>query len=173
MHSFYDVLEVSRDAELADIRKAYKQALLRLHPDKQRRSHTAVDAPSQLGAQHRTNTTVNQLQLAFDVLKDAELRAAHDASLAASAARVDVHPWDTVLLSAMDTTCVPGDAAAARQTAGRQLQSYTHDCRCGDVFLLTAQDAAAHMQPAQGQQHASAVLIGCATCGNVLEVVLD
>ena len=172
MRTLYEVLGISQHAECEQVRKAYKQALLQHHPDKKRASTTQA-APHQPDSLQPTSVPINEIRLAFDVLRDAALKAAYDASLKAGAQQDEVHPWETVPLSEMQAAgngaCSANPEFDSTTTPG----TYLYDCRCGDVYRLTARDAAAHTQPATSQQHISAVLIGCATCGNVLEVTLS
>ena len=62
---YYDVLGVARGASEADIKKAYRRLARKLHPDVN---------PGDKGAQKR----FQEVQEAYDVLKDAEKRRAYD-----------------------------------------------------------------------------------------------
>ncbi|AMD19574.1 HCL577Cp [Eremothecium sinecaudum] len=72
--SYYEILGVEHDAPVETIKKAYRNLLLALHPDKQL-----------LGSGHVTrNVSVDQLQEAYKVLADSELRQEYDEKLEAS-----------------------------------------------------------------------------------------
>ena len=67
---YYDCLGVSKDANEAAIKKAYKKLALKYHPDK-----TGNDAAS--------NAKFQQIAEAYDCLKDPSSRAAYDSGAAA------------------------------------------------------------------------------------------
>eukprot|EP00316_Scyphosphaera_apsteinii_P012600 CAMPEP_0119339318 /NCGR_PEP_ID=MMETSP1333-20130426/98018_1 /TAXON_ID=418940 /ORGANISM="Scyphosphaera apsteinii, Strain RCC1455" /LENGTH=218 /DNA_ID=CAMNT_0007350815 /DNA_START=20 /DNA_END=676 /DNA_ORIENTATION=+ len=66
MTSHYDTLGVPRDASPAEIRKAYRSAALRWHPDK---NH---------GAREEAERRFVQVAAAYEVLSDTQKRAAYD-----------------------------------------------------------------------------------------------
>ncbi|CCE62089.1 hypothetical protein TPHA_0B04190 [Tetrapisispora phaffii CBS 4417] len=68
--SHYEVLGVTTDSTLMDIKRAYKEKLLNVHPDKNK------------GQAPKSNTySVNQIQEAYGVLAEQTLRTQYDASL--------------------------------------------------------------------------------------------
>ena len=71
--SLYAILEASAGASTDELRKAYRRAALRWHPDK----HAQADGAQQAEAAER----FKQVQAAWAVLSDAELRAAYDEEL--------------------------------------------------------------------------------------------
>jgi curved DNA-binding protein CbpA len=68
------VLGVTRSTAAADIKRAYYALARRLHPDRLRR---AADAETQ----QRIDTAFAKIAQAYDVLKDANLRASYDLKL--------------------------------------------------------------------------------------------
>ena len=62
---FYDVLGVSKGATEAELKKAYRKKAMELHPDRNK------DKPE-------TEAQFKEVNEAYDVLKDAEKKAAYD-----------------------------------------------------------------------------------------------
>ncbi len=81
----YEILGVSRDASAADIRKAYQGLALQLHPDKRTSAGTAE--PSDPG------TTFQQLQNAWETLRDDSSRAAYVSLRCPGADDCPPHVW--------------------------------------------------------------------------------
>lgn len=74
MRSYYDLLGVARDATADDLRRAFRRAALRLHPDRETGAHDEM----------------LRLNQAYDTLKDAGRRAAYDLTLRSLA---HPQPW--------------------------------------------------------------------------------
>ena len=72
--SLYEVLEVAPDASAEELRKAYRRAALKWHPDR----HANADAARQVEA----DAKFKELAAAWAVLGDEELRVAYDEDLA-------------------------------------------------------------------------------------------
>lgn len=72
VHDFYSLLGVSRDATPTQIRRAYKDHCLLVHPDRQ------PEGPQRTAAE----STFKQLSSAYQTLSDPNKRAIHDAQLA-------------------------------------------------------------------------------------------
>ena len=71
--SLYEVLEVSPDSTAEELRKAYRKAALKWHPDR----HASADAAKQVEA----DAKFKELAAAWAILGDEELRAAYDEDL--------------------------------------------------------------------------------------------
>lgn len=76
-HRFYDVLGVPRDAPEADIKRAYKRAALKLHPDKNKGGGGGNGADE--AATNDADASFKELGEAYAVLKDPQARAEYDA----------------------------------------------------------------------------------------------
>lgn len=148
MKSFYDTLGVLPSSSLDQIKAAYRAKLLMLHPDKQQQH--GVDGDLR-GSSSTGAAEIKAVQQAYDVLKDAAKRAAHDKALEVHRTQSDVHPWDSLPVADLEEA-----------EDGLHLM---YECRCGDVF---------HVPRAEAEQLGSSgvrtVLVECSTCGNVLEV---
>lgn len=163
--TWYEVLAVPPIASADAIRSAYRQAALRLHPDKAAAagagSGGAGDAPSSNGdgseaAPSDAADAFTRVQQAWWVLQDGGRRAAYDRELALAEAAADVPIYDTVPLS---------DASSERHIDGAHCLAWP--CRCGGEFLLLAEDAAA-----AGAGGAPEILVPCCTCSLHLRVLL-
>jgi curved DNA-binding protein CbpA len=73
----YDMLGVSRDASSADIRRAYQALALRLHPDKQAEAAAEADPSSTSTSGGGAALTFQQLQSAWEILRDEANREAY------------------------------------------------------------------------------------------------
>ena len=145
MPSHYDVLAVRTDASVDDIKASYRRLILSLHPDKL--AGKGVSQPS-TGAPVVVQHSLEAVNAAWQVLRDAEARQQYDRVLRADEAKASVRPWDSVTLGEMD---FEGDC-------------YTYECRCGDFFTLT------DIEVTHCRSTLSVAYITCYTCGNVLEV---
>lgn len=65
--SYYQILKVSPNASLEEIKKSYRQKLLETHPDKQQSNNS--------------NSTIQIIQLAYKTLSNIESREIYDKSL--------------------------------------------------------------------------------------------
>ncbi|KZF26678.1 DnaJ-domain-containing protein [Xylona heveae TC161] len=77
-HDFYALLGVDATANESELRRSYRRAALKYHPDKNADNPSAVE-------------TFHLLQIAYDVLSDAAVRAAYDNARAAREQRKRQH----------------------------------------------------------------------------------
>lgn len=138
------MLGVPRDASFADIRAAYRAAVLRAHPDKlmddDRDGDAAVDGSSEF----------LRVQAAWAALRDGDARAAHDEQLRVQQGTHVPRIVDVVQLSDMV------EASAAK---------WTTPCRCGDVYEVTHTDMA--LARSAGSSN---LTLACASCSLCIQV---
>lgn len=79
--NYYDVLGVTQDAGPAEIRQAYKDAVMQWHPDKNPIPYSQRDTPEYKAEEKRRNEKFNEIKEAFAVLGNTEKRSEYDSSL--------------------------------------------------------------------------------------------
>jgi DnaJ-class molecular chaperone len=143
--SLYEILGVSRSATPDAIRAAYRRKLLQLHPDKSSQ-HSSTRAESNVVAVH-------ELQHAYDVLRDVARRKEYDAQLDAACQQQECAtiPWLSISIEEMEVF-----------TTEHGSEAYEFECRCGDVFELSAQELP--------KEHNTSVTVPCRSCTNILLV---
>jgi curved DNA-binding protein CbpA len=77
---YYKVLEISRDATEAEIKKAYRKLALQWHPDSYDRNPTAHPANSKEEAEEK----FKKIAIAYEVLSDADKKRQYDSSITSS-----------------------------------------------------------------------------------------
>ena len=158
----YEVLGVAPGARPEDIKQAFRQAALRLHPDKAHAGGTngtgstgGASGGNSSGSHSIGGSTSSSeaaaadyllVQQAWEVLQDAGRRAAYDRQLALAAAAAAVHINESVALADM----------AAAVVEGQRCRSWP--CRCGGSYLLLEEDA---VGAAAGDAE---VAVPCSTC---------
>jgi diphthamide biosynthesis protein 4 len=110
----YRVLNVPTTATNAEIKQAYHQSLLAVHPDKQRpSSHGLLNSDDKV--------TLDTIREAYHVLSDPKRRAIYDRD------RSDV-----------STTSKPRPAhILSLEDFAEDVERWTYPCRCGGVFTIT------------------------------------
>lgn len=104
----YGVLHLEPNAPMEDVRKSFQRLARELHPDKNGNSRESVER-------------FQELQQAFEVLRDASQRKAYDSTEAAASA---------IATKEIDLDDMLYDEAR---------RSYTEECRCGGRYCITEQ----------------------------------
>jgi diphthamide biosynthesis protein 4 len=112
----YQVLCVSTDSTVEELRAAYHARALACHPDKPGGSATAFQA----------------LQLAWEVVSDPAQRSAYDAELAAAAAAAA-----RATQAAAVALCEEVPVAELQREGEGGGAAWAYPCRCGDKFTAT------------------------------------
>lgn len=140
--TLYQILDVLPAASEQEIKAAYRQAVLRLHPDKSAAHRAPADTAK-----------YQEVQRAWQVLNDPILRAAYDQQLALEAAQQHVFPSQTVRFNDMEEAGFTGDP-------GDPDMLWEYPCRCGGVYLLDDTTDVTR----------GSVLLPCDTCSLNIEV---
>ncbi|CAA7403802.1 unnamed protein product [Spirodela intermedia] len=115
--TYYDVLCVEETASYEEIRAHYKAAVLRSHPDK-------LSSKQAIGDHQVVQERFLKIHKAWEVLSDAELRAAYDRHLKGLKSGPSVYADEIELKDMSVSDC--GDAV-----------ELIFPCRCGDNFSIT------------------------------------
>lgn len=81
VESLYDILSVTHNASLDDIRKAYHRAARLHHPDKQNTVFTSSSNAIIQIANHQYTSKFHLIQTAYETLRDTEKRKKYDQEL--------------------------------------------------------------------------------------------
>jgi diphthamide biosynthesis protein 4 len=108
---YYDVLRITKNASLADVKRAYQAALLAAHPDKR------------TGRCTNEGLTIDLVREAFAILSSSVKRAEYDRQLVTRESR---GPRPAQVLSLEDFV--------------EASERWTYACRCGGVFAITEAD---------------------------------
>mmetsp|Transcript_39782 Transcript_39782/g.88420 ORF Transcript_39782/g.88420 Transcript_39782/m.88420 type:complete len:131 (+) Transcript_39782:110-502(+) len=111
----YQVLCVEATATPHEIKAAYHQAVLKHHPDK-------------AGNDDSSDADFQRVQTAWEVLRDPHLREIHNRELNQASMQSVMTYADEIELYEMEESVLDG------------VQQYTHDCRCGDSYILLERD---------------------------------
>lgn len=143
--SHYEALGVAPGADGEALRRAYKQAALRTHPDK---------GGSAAGTGCPASEEYLRVQAAWGVLSDPAQRAAYDRGQALEASRAEVTVSEAVRLEEMGWVDAEGQACRS------------WPCRCGGAYLLPVEggdDGAEGGGGGEGRAGAE-LLVPCTTC---------
>lgn len=145
--NLYDLLKVDSKSSLSDIKSAYQQLVLQLHPDKARNSTLAGD-----------NGTFTRVQEAWETLRDPHLRAQYDAKLAEQD-RLSL-ALDTQ--QASSTGHVSDELTLDELTEEQGSTALYHTCRCGGLFTMP--------EHYTDRQLDSGIVLSCDSCSLRIKV---
>ena len=123
--SYYDLLNISCSATDEEIRQAYRGLALQLHPDKQNN----INVKQKLESKQSNYTSFEQLQIAYETLRDEQKRQAYDLLLKQKEA-------------AAIAAAVSGEVGLEDMTYEEDQDTYEWPCRCGTMYLIYADDLA-------------------------------
>lgn len=144
----YAVLGLQPDASAEDIKQAFRQAALRLHPDRLpgRSTHSSSLSAGDSPPHGPAAAQFLQVQAAWAALGDPASRGNYDRQRTLRALRQAVHIHDHVALLDMEPVADVGGSGQA---------GFSWPCRCGGAFLLLAADLSSA---------AAEVAVPCCTC---------
>jgi curved DNA-binding protein CbpA len=120
----YDLLQVSPDATLSELKSAYHQLARECHPDKQ---HTVTN-----------NTRFRRIQAAWECLRHEDSRRAYDESLWVQTAEKHARRANAIRIEPSDCRgpFVLQDHDDEQETEGEEVVAYVFQCRCGEELDL-------------------------------------
>lgn len=164
--TYYEILNLSQSAvsshddPSALIKRAYRRALLRHHPDKTRTRTTATKHTA------AATFTVDQISAAYATLSLPARRAAYDASLAAAAATAaaQTQRQQTDFQTGIETVDLD-DLDCEEDGAGTGATRWYRPCRCGNPRGYDFGEADLEEAAEVGE-----LMVGCADCSLWLRV---
>jgi diphthamide biosynthesis protein 4 len=117
--TYYEILSVSEDASIDEIRTGYRTALLSTHPDK-------LLTHSNMSGSNNNEREFLVVQKAWEVLSNSQSKSHYDKELAASRRKVDVIANEIEL---EDMNIEINDDG---------VYELVYPCRCGDYFGISS-----------------------------------
>ncbi|KAJ3705025.1 hypothetical protein LUZ61_008730 [Rhynchospora tenuis] len=117
--TYYEILSVSEDAGIDEIRTGYKAALLSTHPDKLPKQPDLTDSDN-------NDQEFLVVQKAWEILSNSQSRSQYDKELAASRRKVDVIA-NEIELEDMNL-----------EISNDGVHEFLYPCRCGDCFGISS-----------------------------------
>ncbi|GLC54964.1 hypothetical protein PLESTB_000925500 [Pleodorina starrii] len=141
----YEVLGINPSATIEQIKQAYHSAVLKHHPDKAAGLGPPSDPSTDGQGQAASTDTFQLVQSAWEVLRDADRRAAYDSLLCLRELQTPMTYQDELDMGDMDAEDCDGGA-----------RLFTYPCRCGDVYALYEAELAGR----------SSMVVPCRSCSN-------
>jgi diphthamide biosynthesis protein 4 len=151
---FYHTLSIPPTASFADVKAAYRRALLLHHPDKRpvsRSLHVEESLPSIVRSVSNSTPSVSDIRQAYTILSDPVLRAGFDSKLRQST------------LTSSNSSRVEGSQRPAEVISlddfesSENAQLYSYKCRCGSAYQISAIELEQDVH-----------LMGCQGCSEVI-----
>ena len=157
--TLYEALGVPSDAETDAIKRAYRAAVLQLHPDK-------VQPGSLTGSGEESRVRFQRIQLAWEVLRDRRTRRRYDEALGVDGG----NRGDPGSRGLSEVGQVAVDVDLAEMTCSDATGEYTYsmECRCGKFFRISEDELGASHEIAQRDAEnfggVVVVAVGCEGC---------
>lgn len=164
-NNYYDILSLHprhrvETLSQRDLKAAYRQALLRFHPDKDSSSSSHVSTPER--SPSKTAVTVDDITKAYKTLSDPKRRAGYDQQLSKQDGSTANPPYGRIHHTGLET--VDLDSLAFDE----QTQTWSRSCRCGDNkgFIVTESELEKHAEHGE-------LMVGCKGCSLWLRVLFS
>lgn len=156
----YEVLRISSNASISDIRAAFKRMALCTHPDKLRSSPTSPTATAPV--------SFHAVKEASEILLDPFLRSAYDAARSHALVREVGAVSDTFSLAEdFERVGLSNEEAADDDGDGDlRVRVYQCECRCGGVYEVV-------LFKEVSPRAARTMRCECDSCSLVIEVLVD
>ncbi|KAM6552463.1 hypothetical protein CsatB_013225 [Cannabis sativa] len=133
----YDILSVKEDATYDEIRKCYRSAILKSHPDKLQNESEMI---SPLGGNGNGNGCLTseenflKVQKAWEILSNPKSRSVYDNELRRALRQDDDDTEEEVILEDMMVELEDEDEEE------RNMIQFFNQCRCGDYFSVDSSE---------------------------------
>ncbi|KAG8758284.1 hypothetical protein FRC12_010049 [Ceratobasidium sp. 428] len=124
--NYYGLLGVAQNASTLDIRRSYRTALLKVHPDKHTQQQSREERSPAL--------MISQLQDAFQTLTDPNRRATYDQLLKEGMGIATMTP--VIQRPAHEVSLDEFDSEEAIEEDGNITSRWSYPCRCGGLFII-------------------------------------
>jgi diphthamide biosynthesis protein 4 len=160
----------------AEVKAAYKRALLQHHPDK-KTSSTSTPPQSQSKPNNK-NITIDSIALAYKILSSPSLKAEYDSHLQQTSrsrnnnnnnsnpdSDSEDEESDKIFRTGLDTVDLD-DLEFVEESGSDKEETWTRGCRCGDDggFVVTEKELEANAEDGE-------VIVGCRGCSLWLRVL--
>ncbi|XP_023178844.1 DPH4 homolog [Drosophila hydei] len=182
--NFYELLNANATATFEELKRNYKQLILRCHPDKlqQQAVDVAVNVTTNESEPNRqSDSNFNAINEAWNTLKDPIKRKHYDAELLQSKFETHNNIYATITLNDMHSTRVEmveddeeGDEnetdadKESATTTTKWSSAYAYNCRCGGQYVLLDDES-----QREQQLRASEMIVECSECSLVIIVKPD
>lgn len=170
----------------AEVKTAYKRALLQHHPDKKTSSASTPPSSQSSRPNNRPNITIDSIALAYKILSSPSLKAEYDLALQTSrrsrnnnnnnntvntsnsdSDSEDEEESDEIFRTGLETVDLDDLEFVERSDNSKsEEETWTRACRCGDDggFVVTEKELEANAEDGE-------VIVGCRGCSLWLRVL--
>ncbi|KAM0690357.1 hypothetical protein Q7P36_009124 [Cladosporium allicinum] len=169
----------------AEVKAAYKRALLQHHPDKKASTTSTSTPPQSSNSDSKNkNITIDSIALAYKILSSPALKAEYDLALQTSkrsrnnnnnnnpnsnpdfSDSDEEEESDKIFRTGLETIDLDDLEFVEESSSGKEEETWTRSCRCGDDggFVVTEKELEANAEDGE-------VIVGCRGCSLWLRVL--